>query len=299
MGTGKVVVAGIQFAGMQQEKQRNLDTAVGLIRSAAGLGAQVVLSPEVVLTGFVGGDAERAMAEPIPGPTTRVLGDLARELDLYILFGLSESRKGEICNSIAVLGRTGNFVGVMRKVHINKHETAGGWRNGSEFPVWNFETTTGSFCGGIMICYDREVPESARILMLKGADVIFNPLSCGCPTGDIHRCLLRTRAFENEVYIFMVNHAAPRQNGHSMAFDCDGTIMEELDDKEGILLNTFDFDRLNTVREEGIYAKHHRRPELYGLLCDTEGQIHPEDANLPPVAEQSPAGDSQKAAPEE
>ena len=291
MGSGTATVAGIQFSGMPRQKERNLDTATRLMRTAAGRGAQIVVSPEVVLTGFVGGDAEREMAEPVPGETTRVLGELARELDLYILFGLSELKDGEVYNSMVVLGRTGDLLGVMRKVHINRYETAGRWRNGSEFPVWTFETSSASFCGGIMICYDREVPESARLLMLKGADVIFNPLACGCPTDDIHRCLLRTRAFENEVYILMVNHASPSQNGHSMVFDSDGAILKELGEGEGILLHTFDFDHLNAARDEGIYAKHHRRPDLYGLLCDPEGQVHPENANLPPVAEQSPSGD--------
>ncbi len=56
-------------------------------------------------------------------------------------------------------------------MHINRYETTGGWRNGSAFPAWDFETATGAFRGGIMICYDREVPESARLLMLQGVDV--------------------------------------------------------------------------------------------------------------------------------
>ena len=107
-------------------------------------------------------------------------------------------------------GFIGALMGVMRKVHINKFETGQGWRNCSEFPVWEFTTKTGTMRAGIMICYDREVPESARLLMLQGADVIFNPLACTCPTDDIHRCLLRTRAFENEMPILVVNHAAPR-----------------------------------------------------------------------------------------
>jgi predicted amidohydrolase len=117
--------------------------------------------------------------------------------------------------------------------------------------------------------------------MLQDADVIFNPLACICPMDDIHRCLLRTRAFENEVYVFMVNHAAPRQNGHSMAFDFHGTIARELNEDEGILLYEADLDALEAYRAQGIYGKHHRRPELYGLLTDPAGQIHPPDANLP------------------
>ena len=135
-----------------------------------------------------------------------------------------------------------------------------------------------------MVCYDRELPESARLLMLKGVDVIFNPLACCCLTDDIHRCLLRTREFENEVCIFVVNHALPSQNGHSMVLDYDGNISRELGENEGILFCDLDFDALQNARQKGIYGKHHRRPELYGILCDSCGQIHPDDANLAPVS---------------
>jgi len=281
-GRGKVKIAGIQFAGMKQKKDSNIEVATRLIRQAAAEGAQVIMTPEVALTGFVGGAAERAMAEPIPGATVSRFGQLARELRVYLLIGMSEVRDGQIYNAMPVIAPTGEVMGVMRKVHISRYETPLGWRNGSEFPVWEFKTATGQFRAGIMICYDREIPESARILMLQGADVIFNPLCCDCPTKDIHRCLLRTRAFENELYLFMVNHAAPRQNGHSMVFDSNGEIVHELDEKEGLLLAELDFDALNASREKGIYGFHNRRPSRYQILSDPAGQIHPADANLPP-----------------
>ena len=282
MPTGKIVIGGVQFAGLEKEKKRNTETAVRLVRDAAARGAQIVMTPEVVLTGFVGGEEERAMAEPIPGPATNLFAELAKELGVYVLVGLSELRDGEIYNAMPVITPRGELAGVMRKVHINYYETPGGWRNGDEFPVWDIETETGSCRIGIMICYDREVPEAARILMLKGADIIFNPLACGCPTEDIHRALLRTRAFENEVYIFMVNHAAPRQNGHSMAFGPSGDILCEAGDGEEVFVHSCDMAALAARREKGIYGLHHRRPELYGLLTDPRGQLHPPDANLPP-----------------
>jgi len=282
MGKGRITLAGVQFAGLRQEKDRNIAAAQRLIREAAARGAQIVLTPEVVLTGFVGGDAEREMAEPIPGPATDRFAALAAELDVYVLVGLSELRDGQLCNAIAVLGRDPALMGVMRKVHINKHETPHGWRNGSEFPVWPFRTDTGEMTAGVMICYDREVPESARLLMLAGAEVIFNPLACGCPTDEVHRCLLRTRAFENEAYVLVVNHAAPRFNGHSMMIDYNGTIVEEAGEDEAIVMATVDLDALSEYRATGIYGPHHRRPELYGPLCEPGGQIHPPDANLPP-----------------
>lgn len=281
MGTGRIVLAGIQFAGMPDQKERNSERAEELIRQAAVQGAQVALTPEVVLTGFVGGERERRMAETIPGPSTERFGRLARELGMYLMVGLSEMRDSQIMNAIAVLGPGGGLLGVMRKVHINRYETGGGWRNGSEFPVWDFRTATGLFRGGIMICYDRELPESARLLMLQGADVIFNPLACGCPTDEVHRCLLRTRAFENEVHLQVVNHAAPAQNGHSMFIDPTGTIVAEAGGEEGVLVQEVDLDALEQYRDRGIYGRHHRRPELYGLLCDPAGQLHPKDANLP------------------
>ncbi|KPK86040.1 MAG: hypothetical protein AMJ81_02115 [Phycisphaerae bacterium SM23_33] len=283
MGKGRIVLGGVQFAGLEQQKARNLQTAARLIRQAAAAGAQIVMTPEVALSGFVGGEPERKLAEPIPGPATETFADLARELDVYVLLGLSELRGGEVCNAMAAIDRAGRLMGVMRKVHINKFEIPGRWRNGSEFPVWEFRTDTGEMTAGIMICYDREVPESARLLMLKDADVIFNPLACKCPTEDIHRCLLRTRAFENELHVFVVNHAAPRQNGHSMLIDYNGSIVAEAGEDEQVLVCEVDLDALQDYRRTGFYGKHHRRPELYAPLCDPAGQIHPPDANLPPA----------------
>ena len=282
MGHGKVVVAGVQLAGVKKQKQHNIATTVELIRQASSHGAQVVVTPEVVLSGFVGGAEERQLAEAIPGPSTDVFAALAAELGIYVLLGLSESRDGQVYNAMAVLSPRGDVMGVMRKVHINKYEVDGLWRNGSEFPVWDFRTPTGEFRGGIMICYDREVPESARLLMLQGVEVVFNPLACNCPVDEIHRCLLRTRAFENECYVLVVNHADPRQNGHSMFIRYDGQIVSELDEANGVLLAEADLDALSSHRATGIYGKHHRRPELYGPLTDPAGQIHPSGANLPP-----------------
>ena len=241
------------------------------------------MTPECAIGGYVGGERGKALAEPIPGPTEIRFQRLAKELGVYILLGMCELRRaGQVSNAMAVLSPQGELMGVMRKVHLNRWDVPLGWRNGSDFPVWEFKTATGRFRGGVMICYDREMPESARILMLQGADIIFNPLCCKCPTSDIHRCLLRTRAFENELYLFMVNHAAPSQNGHSMAFDYRGEIARELDEKEGILVHAFDLDALDKQRERGIYGFHHRRPEVYRILSDPAGQVHPTGANLPP-----------------
>jgi predicted amidohydrolase len=205
---------------------------------------------------------------------------LARELRVHLLVGMSELRDGQLHNAMAAIDPRGGLMGMMRKVHINKFETPGGWRNGDAFPTWRFATDTGEFTGGAMICYDREVPESARLLMLAGADVIFNPLACGCPTADIHRCLLRVRAFENECCLVMCNQAAPSQNGHSMIIGAGGDILVEAGEGEEIITHRLDLDEVQRLRDGGIYGRHHRRPELYRALTDPAGQVHPENANL-------------------
>ncbi|MDD2765197.1 MAG: carbon-nitrogen hydrolase family protein [Opitutaceae bacterium] len=283
-GKGKVKIAGVQFAGLQGEKSRNIAVAERMIRDAAAQGAQIVITPEVALTGFVGGERERPLAEPIPGATAERFRRLAQELGVYLLIGMSELADGEIRNAMPVFSPHGEMMGVMRKVHINKWETGDGWRNGSAFPVWDFKTPTGQFRGGIAICYDVEVPESTRILMLEEVDVIFNPMAAAAPSAmtNIRRGLLRTRAFENEVFLFMVNHAAPRHNGHSMVFDYEGNIVREMDEKEGVFVQELDLDALNKYRATGYYGFHHRRPELYEILSNPLGQIHPANANLPP-----------------
>jgi predicted amidohydrolase len=282
MPSGSVTLACVQVPSLVGRKGETQDQAERLMREAVRAGAQVLMTPEVAFTGFTGGESERAAAEPIPGPTTRRFAALARELGVHLLVGLSELRDGHLHNAMAVIAPDGALLGVMRKVHINKFEVPGGWRNGSDFPVWRLRTATGEFTAGVMICYDREPPESARLLMLAGADVIFNPLACGCPTDDIHRCLLRVRAFENEVVLAMCNQAAPSQNGHSMLIDHHGVIRAEAGDQPGFILHRVDLDALARERQAGIYGRHHRRPELYGPLGDAAGQLHPPEANLPP-----------------
>jgi predicted amidohydrolase len=280
MPRGSVTVACIQFPSLVGRKSQTLDLAEAMIRSAAAQGAQVLMTPEVAFSGFKGGEREREAAEAIPGPMSERFARLARELRVHLLIGMSELRHGEIQNAMAAIDPRGQLMGVMRKVHINKYETPGGWRNGDGFPTWRFVTDTGEFTGGVMICYDRELPESARLLMLGGADVIFNPLACGCPTVDIHRCLLRVRAFENECCLVMCNQAAPSQNGHSLIIDAYGTILAEAGEGEEILLRRLDLDEVQRAHENGLYGRHHRRPELYAALSDPAGQVHPANANL-------------------
>lgn len=134
-----------------------------------------------------------------------------------------------------------------------------------------------------MICYDREFPESARVLMLGGAEIILTPNAC--PLGADRIGQFRARAFENMVGVAMTNYAAPLTgeppaadecNGHSVAFSgiCfddlgrarDHTLVEA-EESEGIYLASFDLDQLRNYRKRQTWGDAYRKPHAYGAIA--------------------------------
>ena len=279
-GHGLVKLAGIQFAGKKGQKDENIRSMTRMIRQAAVKGAQVIVTPEMALSGFMNTAAEKQLAEPIPGPSTKIFGDLAKELDLHILLGMPEKRGDDFSNAVAIIGRDGQVNGVYRKIVMNCNEAATGCLAGDHLDVWRFETETGAMTAGINICADIGNPEHARVPTLKGADVILHPLG-SYPGNAIHRSMFITRAYENGIYIFLVNHAAPRMNGTSMVSSYQGNIMAEAGTAEEVFFFEMDIDALNRHRAISGDGKQLRRPELYSVLTDPVLQIHPLNANLP------------------
>ena len=130
---------------------------------------------------------------------------------------------------------------------------------------------------GSMICYDREFPETARILMLKGAEVVLIPNAC---TIERHRKgQLAARAFENMMGIVMANYAKPDQNGNSVAYsgvcfddklrELDDTLMEG-DEDEAVLMADFDIEKIRRYREMAVWGDAYRKPHHYTELSSPE-----------------------------
>jgi predicted amidohydrolase len=163
---------------------------VSLVEQAAARGADVVCLPEgitIVGTGLTYAGA----AEPVPGPTSAFLGDLARRLKVWIVAGLYERSGARIYNTAVLVGRDGALVGRYRKMSLPDEEIEGGITPGSDTPV--FDTDFGRV--GLMICWDSSYPEVARSLASRGAEVIFLPIWGGEET------LVQARAVENQVHI--------------------------------------------------------------------------------------------------
>ena len=153
---------------------------------------------------------------------------------------------------------------------------------GDGFYTAELDTACGPVRIGAMICYDREFPESARILMLKGAELILVPNACPMEINRIAQ--LRARAFENMVGIATCNYPAghPDCNGHSTAFDgiayMDGvpgsrdTCILDAGEEEGIYLADFPLSLMREYRANEVHGNAYRRPEKYGLLLSTDKQ---------------------------
>jgi len=268
-------IAAIQMLPAIGDPQANIQRATDLARKAVeDHKAELIVFPETTLTGYANpGNTKKTLSEirkqteTVPGPSVDHFANLAGELGIYIVWGLHEKRGDKYYNSAVLLSPKGKVLGTYSKVHINKFEKEMRWTNGDKFHVWPCEINGTKFNLGIMICYDREVPEAARCLTVMGADIIVIPQATACTYHlPIHRDQLCVRAYENEVYIAMANWAGPKFKGHSMIIEPTGKVVKLGSCEEEILIAQLDMDQLKKHRENGIYGRHYRQPNAYRPL---------------------------------
>jgi N-carbamoylputrescine amidase len=201
---------------------------------------------------------------------------LARELEMAIALTYLERWDGPPRNSVSLIDRHGEIVMTYAKVHTCDFDLPeAACTPGDDFHVCTLDTAQGDVKVGAMICYDREFPESARVLMLKGAEIILTPNACDLEQNRLSQ--FRARAYENMVGVAMANYAGP-QWGHSVAYD--GVAFEggrsremlliEAGESEGVYLARFDLDRLRAYRTREVWGNAFRRPRRYSLLTALE-----------------------------
>ena len=179
-------------------------------------------------------------------------------------------------NSVILYDRNGNSRLHYSKVHTCAFDAEKMLSSGDDFYVEDLDTGRGVVRVGCMICFDREFPESARILMLKGAEVILAPNACPM---EINRlAALRTRAYENMLAIATCNYPGghPDCNGHPTVFDGVAWLDQEpgardmcvfeAPEEEGVYLAEIDLDQLRAYRTDEVMGNAWRHPEKYGAL---------------------------------
>lgn len=305
-----LTVALLQLQSSGQDTAANLAKGVAACRQAKTLGADIALFPEMWQIGYQGFLPGGDEAEPnvycapdrwlphecsLPDPYTEARTEwqqlaigpesdylltfcaLAHELEMAIAITYLERWDGPPRNTVSLIDRRGKIVLTYAKVHtcaFSPHEEPRTITPGDGFYVAELDTAAGVVNVGAMICYDREFPESARVLMLQGAELILVPNAC-----DLERHRLaqfHIRAAENMVAMAMANYPAPFCNGHSVAYDpiafdkqgSRDTLVIMAGEQEGIFLAPFDLAALRDYREREAWGNAFRRPNLYSAITD-------------------------------
>lgn len=257
-----------------------LESGKNACREAAAMGADIALFPEMWSCGYEFAESADFLAVSADGEFVSAFGELAAELDMAIAVTFLEKHSPRPRNSVALFDRHGVRKFVYAKVHTCDFGDERVLSHGEEFFVSELDTKGGAVKVGAMICFDREFPESARILMLKGAEIVLVPNACPMEINRLSQ--LRGRAYENMLGIATCNYPSPKPdcNGHSSAFDgvaylpgssgSRDTCILEAGEEPGIFLAEFDMDMLREYRENEVHGNAYRRPELYGYLVSTE-----------------------------
>lgn len=264
--------------------EANLEKGLRYCAEAKKLGADIALFPEMWSNGY--NIYDLALNSPIDGaipPDGNFLKEfskLAAKLEMAIGVTYLEKRVGKPRNGFALFDRFGERRLSYAKVHTCDFGAEINLERGEDFYVCELDTACGTVKVGAMICYDREFPESARILMLKGAELILVPNACPLEINRLSQ--LRARAFENMLAVATCNYpeTVPDCNGRSCVFDGiayipekDGsrdTCVLEADGSEGIFIADIDLDILRQYRLSEVHGNAYRRPDRYGLLTDSE-----------------------------
>lgn len=262
----------------------NLKKGIAACREAKAMGADIALFPEMWSCGYdiCEPPVEEWVRKAIELDSEFVakFGALAAELDMAIAVTVLEKHEPKPHNTMVLFDRFGMQKLVYAKVHTCDFGAEKNLTPGEEFVVTTLDTAKGEVQVGAMICYDREFPESARVLMLKGAEVVL--VSNACPM-EIHRLSqLRARAFENMMAVATCNYPAtvPDCNGGSSVFDGvayfphwegnrDDCILQA-GEEEGIYMAQIDLDLLREYRENEVHGNAYRRPRLYKEILDED-----------------------------
>ena len=259
-------IALVQAEPVRFDKAANLERARRAVEEAAARGVRLVLFPEMFLTGYMVWDRVGDLAEPLDGPSIRALAEMARAHGTAIVCGFPEDAgRARPFNSACVIDVDGTILGAHRKVHLFAAEPDA-CSPGEE--VRAFDTAVGRL--GVMICYDLEFPETARLLALDGAQVILVPTANMDPYARHQAVYLAARAMENGVYLACANQVGRdevyRYFGESAVVDPDGNVLARAGSGEELLVAEIDPASVPPADPNLRYLAH-RRPELYAPLA--------------------------------
>lgn len=232
--------------------EQSVQQFVETVQRTVPANADLILLPEGITV--VGTSKKYAeVAETIPGPTTEILGELARKRKAYIVAGIYEREGQVVYNTAVMMDREGKLAGKYRKVYLPREEMEQ-LAPGNEYPV--FRTDFGTV--GIMICYDVFFSDPARGLAAKGAEIVLLPIWGGDQT------LAKARAIENEVYLVASGYDHP-----TYIMDTLGNKLASAPDRGTTAVATIDLNKSLRQPHNNLGDMRNRRPKELRLDVET------------------------------
>jgi N-carbamoylputrescine amidase len=254
-------------------KEQNIQNGIEAVKKAASSGAKIISFSELAFIPFFpqkpSSTKPLEIAESIPGSTTDIFSQLAKELNVVIILNLYEKDKDGTYDSSPVIDADGNILGTTRMIHITDyvcfHEKDFYTPGNNGAPV--YETKFGKI--GVAICYDRHYPEYMRALAINGAEIVFIPQAGAVgewPEG-LYEAEMRVAAFQNGYFTALCNRVGEEEcltfSGESFVCNPEGEVIARSGlGTEEILYCDIDLDKCKTSHAKRLFFRD-RRPELY------------------------------------
>jgi len=264
-------IAVVQMACQAGDPSANWETIAALAQQARRQGADLAVFPELSAVGSCAPDRLAELAEPVPGPTTDYLGDLANRLGVHLVVGLVEQDGDDLFNSSVLVCPTDGLMAHYRKVHLFGDEKRV-YRAGDEPVVADLPFARVA----LTICYDLIFPEYIRRLVLDGTEVILNSTHWFTNDEQVKRwgwgpeqviALARTRALENTRFVAMACRAGRDGDrlsiGHSCVAGPTGRLVATMSYQQGLAVADVSETGMADWRDVATYLAD-RRPDVYG-----------------------------------
>ena len=248
--------------------ESNLAISLKRIDAAAAAGADLALLTETYNSRHVAN-----LQDPFDASSTMddvyvtALRDKAKEHRMFVAASVKLAEDGYVSNTCLIFGRDGNLVGRYTKTHHTMSEIWGGRLPGNDIPV--FDTELGKI--GVSICWDLFFPEHARVMFMKGVDIILNPTAGKCPFEH------GASGYCNGAFILTANTSA--DPSLTRVTDRHGETVAEADPEKGFVIADVDVNAYephywlsapDSYTDPRFVFMGERRPDLYGILSETE-----------------------------
>ena len=285
----KKVKIGIIQSKISDNFKKNLISAIKSIKKAASKKAKIICMPELFLSNYfcqTESHSNFKLAEKIPGKTTKIFCELAKELQIVLMISLFEKKThGFYHNTSIVISEKGKILSKYRKMHIP--DDPGYYEKfyftPGDLGFKSVKTKFGKI--GPLICWDQWFPEAARLTALKGAQIIFYPTAIGWHPKEKRKfgktqlnswiTMQKSHAIANGTYVVAINRVGVEKKGNkkiefwgnSMIIDPSGEIIGELGNKkEEILIREIDYKKIDTTREHWPFLRDRRIDFYKGIL---------------------------------